>query len=72
MITHLYGLVAGYSTLIVGAVISYYFFVPPYDSWGIPDAYHLIYFSTKFVIGSLLVLLVIWVNDQMKEIFSHH
>ena len=67
-----YGFVVGFSALTIGAILSYYFFVPPYSSWGIPDTYHLVYFSTKFFLGSLLILLVIWVKDQIVEIWNHH
>jgi len=38
IITHLFGLAAGFSALISGAALSYYFFVPPYNSWGAPRA----------------------------------
>ncbi|APB98183.1 DUF4118 domain-containing protein [Polynucleobacter asymbioticus] len=72
IITHLFGLAAGFSALISGAVLSYYFFVPPYESWALPDSYHLIYFCFKFLIGSLLVLMTIWIKDQLRELWDHH
>ncbi|WP_416350426.1 DUF4118 domain-containing protein [Polynucleobacter sp. JS-JIR-II-c23] len=72
IITHLFGLVLGFSALIFGAILSYYFFVPPYESWGLPDSYHLSYFCIKFLIGSLLVLMVAWVKDQLRELWNHH
>ena len=71
-ITHFFGLVAGFSALIFGAVLSYYFFVPPYESWVLPDSYHLSYFCIKFLIGSLLVLMVIWIKDRLQEFWNHH
>ena len=72
ILTQLFGLLAGFSSPLIGAVLSYYFFVPPYSSFLLPDAFHLIYFCVKFVVGSMLILLVIWINSQLFEIHEHH
>ena len=72
IVAHLLGLVAGFSALLTGAILSYYFFVPPYSSWGLPDFYHTTYFCTKFLLGSLVILIVVWAKDQTIEMWNHH
>jgi K+-sensing histidine kinase KdpD len=72
IIAYLFGLVAGFSALFIGGILSYYFFVPPYSSWDMPDYYHIVYFSAKFFLGSLLILITIWTKDQIKEMWGHH
>jgi len=72
IITHLFGLIEGFAALISGSLLSYYFFVPPFESWGMPDTYHLTSFFTKFIIASFFILLIVWIKEGMMEIWSHH
>lgn len=72
ILTQIIGLLSGFSSLLIGAVLSYYFFVPPYSSFLLPDTFHLIYFCFKFVVGSMLILLVTWIKNQLFEIHEHH
>jgi len=71
MLSIRFGSFLGFISLFVGATLSYFFFVPPYHSWEIPDAAHLYYFIAIFLL-SVFILGVLATIKKMLIGFSEH
>ena len=71
-ITSVFGVRFGILSLLSGLVLAYYFFTPPFNSFGIPDIAHMTYLLGKFLFGTILVFVFSWCKQDAMSFIDNH
>ena len=72
ILTIRFGARIGFASFAIGSVLSFYSFVPPYNSFGIPDYWHLQYFAIKFLLSILILSIIVTIQKMLVGFAEHH
>lgn len=62
----------GIPNLLIEGALSYFFFVPPYFSWGVPDAPILMLFIAVFFASALIQVSFHTIKNMLMGFAEHH
>ena len=72
MLTFRFGARIGVATFAIGSVLSFYAFVPPHNSFIMPDYWHLQYFVLIFLLTILILGVIATIKKMLMGFAEHH
>lgn len=67
-----FGIRIGLAMLTASLAIAYYFFILPYYSFNIATPSQLIYLIVNYILGTALLLIISWIQNDSHSFVDHH